>query len=119
MRQRLLVTRGECFATVAHIFNSRSRPSPAAKIQPAWFARQGLGSGVKWGAPAHGVGFDESLLRCEEFLSIIAMVSPENLRGRCAKANRDLNPSDAVIINSWNENKTLCFAFSTPSLLAV
>ena len=51
----------------------RSQPSIDPKRMQEWVP------GVKWGAPAFGCSFEESLLRREELLPFIEKYSPENL----------------------------------------
>jgi acetyl esterase/lipase len=56
----------------------RSQPSIDPKRMQEWVP------GVKWGAPAFGVSFEESLARRDEFLPVIAKWSPDALIRRDA-----------------------------------
>lgn len=56
----------------------RSQPSIDPKRMQEWVP------GVKWGAPAFGVTFEESLARRDEFLRVIAQWSPDALIHRGA-----------------------------------
>jgi hypothetical protein len=65
---------------VACVAAYRSQPSIDPRRMQEWVP------GVKWGAPAFGVGFDESLARRDEYLPVILRYSPENLLHRGSAA---------------------------------
>jgi non-ribosomal peptide synthetase component F len=69
----------------------RSQPSIDPKVMQQWVP------GVKWGAPALGCGFDESLQKRDQLLPIISQWSPDAL------LNKDTPP--IYFHNNWGLTK--------------